>query len=135
MPLSDESLNTLLAGRHVAVLATVDRNGHPHQAPVWYLWRDGRALVITERASQKARNIERHAEVSLCVDTKRPPYEVAVIRGRAVESQEDFQTTRLALWEHYVGVEEARRVVSERPTDDTRSVLYEIVPTRIISSG
>lgn len=135
MPLSDEALNALLAGRHVAVLATIDGHGRPHQAPVWYLWRDGRALVITERGSQKARNIERHAEVSLCIDTRRPPYEVAVIRGRAVESGEDFQATRFALWEHYVGAEEARRVVAERPTDDTVSVLYEIVPERIVSSG
>jgi PPOX class probable F420-dependent enzyme len=135
MPLSDDALNALLDGRHVAVLATIDRHGRPHQAPVWYLWRDGRALVVTERRSQKARNIERHAEVSLCVDTKQPPYEVAVIQGRAVESERDFQAARLALWEHYVGAEEARCVVTERPTDDTVSVLYEIIPDRIISSG
>lgn len=30
MPPSEESLNILLAGRHVAVLATIDRRGHPH---------------------------------------------------------------------------------------------------------
>ena len=47
MPLSDDALDSLLDGRHVAVLATIGRRGRPHQAPVWYLWRDGRALVIT----------------------------------------------------------------------------------------
>lgn len=135
MPLTDDALDSLLDGRHVAVLATIDGRGRPHQAPVWYLWRDGRAMVITERASQKARNIERNATVSLCIDTKQPPYEVAVIVGEAIESEQDFQAARLALWEHYVGLEQARAVIAERPTNVATSVLYEIVPTRVVSSG
>ena len=135
MPLTDDALNELLGGRHVAVLATIDRHGRPHQTPVWYLWRDGVALVVTERASQKARNIGRNAAVSLCIDTKTPPYSVAVIQGEAVESQTEFQQARRALWEHYVGVDQAREVLAARPTDTAISVLFEIVPRRIVSSG
>ena len=58
-----------------------------------------------------------------------------MIVGEAVESEQDFQATRLALWEHYVGLEQARTVIAERPTNVETSVLYEIVPTRVVSSG
>ena len=135
MPLTDEALDQLLGGRHVAVMATVDRHGRPHQAPVWYLWRDGVALVLTERASQKARNIERNAEVSLCVDTKAPPFRVAIIRGEARVRDVDYNEERRRLFEHYIGVDQAEAAMAARPIDADASVVFEIVPRRIVSSG
>ena len=35
--MSDDELNELLGGAHVAVLGTVDAQGRPHLAPIWYL--------------------------------------------------------------------------------------------------
>ena len=135
MPLSDDALDELMSGRHVAVLATVDRHGRPHQAPVWYLWRDGVALVLTERASQKALNIERNAQVSLCIDTKEPPFRVAIIRGEARALDVDYNEERRRLFERYIGVDEAEAAMAARPIDADASVVFEIVPSRMITSG
>lgn len=135
MPLDPDALEELLSGAHVAVLATLGRDGGPHQAPVWYLWRDGVALVLTERASQKARNIERDPRVSLCVDTKVPPLRSAVVYGRARERAVDYHEERRRLFEQYIGVEGAEAALAARPIDGAASVVFEIVPERIVSSG
>ncbi len=133
--MSAAALADLMSGRHVAVLATVDRHGRPHQAPDWNLWRDGVPLVLTERASQKARNIERNAQVSLCVDTKEPPFRVAIIRGEARALDVDYNEERRRLFERYIGVDEAEAAMVARPIDADASVVFEIVPSRMITSG
>ena len=52
--------------------------------PIWYLYRDGRILMRTGRASVKARNIQRDARVTVCVQDERPPYASITVHGRAV---------------------------------------------------
>ncbi len=135
MPQSDQAFEELMAGRHVAVLATIDRDGRPHQAPVWYTWRDGEAIVLTERRSQKWRNIERNPAASLCVDTKQPPFAVATLYGDAEELALDYTAERMQLYERYVGAEQARETLSDQPLDAAGSVVFRIRPTRVVTSG
>src|SRR3990172_4504248 len=73
-----------LRGRHVAVLGTIGGDGAPVLTPIWYLYRDGRILMRTGRASVKARNIQRDARVTVCVQDARPPYASIPVHGRAV---------------------------------------------------
>jgi len=73
-----------LRGRHVAVLGTIGGDGAPVLTPIWYLYRDGRILMRTGRASVKARNIQRDARVTVCVQDERPPYASITVHGRAV---------------------------------------------------
>ena len=47
----------------VGVLATVVPGGAPHTAPVWYRFEDDVFVVLTDRGSQKHRNVERDARV------------------------------------------------------------------------
>jgi len=135
MPLSDEAFERLMAGRHTAILATIDAHGRPHQAPVWYTWRDGEAIVLTERRSQKWRNIQRNPAASICIDTKQQPYLVATLYGDAEELALDYTAERLKLFERYVGPEEARAVLGDRQVDPAGSVVFRIRPTRIVTAG
>jgi len=115
----------------VAVLATVGPDGGPHVAPVWYRYEDGEFLVLTDRGSQKHRNIERDARVELCIDDKTPPYHTVIVRGTAtiVEPPPD-EAFRLALAVHYLGEERGERYVRENRPDN---VLLRITPGKIIS--
>lgn len=111
-------------------LATVRADGSPHIAPVWYRFEDGAFLVLTERGSQKHRNVERDARVEFCIDDDRPPYHTVLVRGRATAAETPGEAWREALAVHYLGEEAGRRYVRENP--DTDNVMLRIVPEKVV---
>ena len=54
----NEAQEAFLREGNVAVLATVDRRGRAHAAPIWYIYADGVFVMSTGRGSQKHRNID-----------------------------------------------------------------------------
>ena len=86
--LLSERQQRFVAKPRVAVLATVGRHGAPHTAPVWYRYQDGVFIVLTDRGSQKHRNVERDPRVELCIDDKEPPYHTVIVR-EAVRAAHD----------------------------------------------
>ena len=66
--LSDEEALAFLEQERVVTVATHGRDGWPHLQPLWYLLRDGRLWGWTYAKSQKARNMERDARVTLQVE-------------------------------------------------------------------
>ena len=66
--MSQEELETFLAGQLVVSCATAGRDGWPHVMPLWYLVRDGSIWVWTYAASQKIRNLERDPRATLLVE-------------------------------------------------------------------
>ena len=94
-------------------LATIRADGAPHVAPVWYRYDDGAFLVLTERGSQKHRNIERDARVELCIDDEQPPYHTVLVRGRVTVREAPGREWREALAIHYLGEERGKRYIAE----------------------
>ncbi|MBI2912873.1 MAG: PPOX class F420-dependent oxidoreductase [Chloroflexi bacterium] len=79
-----------LAGRHVAVLATLGPDGGAVLTPIWYLYRDGLLYMRTGRDSVKAKNVGRDPRVTVCVQDERAPYRSATVYGRAsIEAPEE----------------------------------------------
>ncbi|MBF6600529.1 MAG: PPOX class F420-dependent oxidoreductase [Dehalococcoidia bacterium] len=113
----------------IARLATVGRDGAPHIAPVWYRFADGAFLVLTDRGTQKHRNIERDPRVELCIDDERPPYHTVIVRGRASVEPAPGEAWRLALAIHYLGEEAGRRYVEANASP--HGVLLRIPPERV----
>ena len=72
-----------LAGRHVAVLATLGPEGRPVLTPIWYLYQDRALYMRTGVESIKARNARRDQRVAVCVQDERPPYKSVTIHGLA----------------------------------------------------
>ncbi len=72
-----------LAGRHVAVLATLGADGRPVLTPIWYLYRDGALHMRTGRESVKAANVRRDQRVTMCIQDERPPYKSVTVHGHA----------------------------------------------------
>ena len=78
-----------LAGRHVAVLATLGSDGEPVLTPIWYLYRDGLLFMRTGQESVKARNASRDSRVTVCIQDEQAPYRSVTLYGRAsVEAAE-----------------------------------------------
>ncbi len=79
-----------LAGRHVAVLATLGPDGKPVLTPIWYLYRDGLLFMRTGQESVKARNANRDPRVTVCIQDEHAPYRSVTLYGRAsVEAAEE----------------------------------------------
>ena len=110
-------------------LGTVGPDGRPHIAPIWYRFLDGAFLVLTERGSQKHRNIERDPRVELCIDDERPPYHTVLVRGEASIEPAPGEAWRLELAVHYLGDEAGRRYVETNA--DPNSILLRITPARV----
>ncbi len=72
-----------LAGRRVAVLATLGPDGEAVLTPIWYLYRDGLLYMRTGQESVKARNVSRDPRVTVCVQDERAPYRSVTVYGRA----------------------------------------------------
>lgn len=79
--MSDAEREAFLAEANVAVLATAARRGGAHAVPIWYLYEDGVFLMSTGRGSQKHRDLERDANVTLVIDRRTLPYYAVMARG------------------------------------------------------
>ncbi len=119
-----------MAEPNVAILATVDRRGRPHAAPVWYLYEDGALLISTGRGSQKHRNVEANPEVTLVVDRRTVPYYALMVRGRAQVGQPLTDEQRMRLAVRYLGEELGRKYVER--TADGESISLLVTPRKVI---
>ena len=97
-----ERSERLLAEKHVAVLATIGRDGTPHQTPVWYEYRDNVFTLMTEKNFIKARNMQRDPRISLCVQDEQPPYASVTVTG-TVKLEEPAPGQHVALATRYLG--------------------------------
>ncbi|MFJ9347965.1 PPOX class F420-dependent oxidoreductase [Streptomyces sp. NPDC101237] len=87
--MTDEEWRAFVShGTRTGKLSTVNADGSPHVAPVWFLL-DGDELVFnTGKETVKGRNLARDARVALCVDDDRPPFHFVVLNGTARLSEE-----------------------------------------------
>jgi PPOX class probable F420-dependent enzyme len=82
--LSDQAL-TLLRGKNMAAVATLNADGSPQNTVVW-IDTDGTNVVFnTAEGRLKTRNLRRDPRVSITVINSENPYEQALIQGRVVE--------------------------------------------------
>lgn len=96
----DEATRFLSEGTRTGKLATADRAGDPHVAPVWFVV-DGADLVFTTRVdSVKGRNLRANPRAALAVDDEEYPYHFVVVRGSVEVAQGAVDllawTTRIA---------------------------------------
>jgi PPOX class probable F420-dependent enzyme len=74
-------MERFLGERRVAVLAYLRADGRPHQAPIWFTYRDGVVHMTTPGGSPKEKALRRDPRVSLTVQYERAPYRSVIIEG------------------------------------------------------
>jgi len=121
---------SFLAETNVAVLATVDRRGRAHAAPVWYLYDDGEIIISTGRDSQKHRNVAANPEITVVVDRRTLPYFALMVQGSAEIGPPLSTDDRLRLATRYLGEEIGRRYVESTTGED--AVTIRLRPRKII---
>jgi PPOX class probable F420-dependent enzyme len=125
-----EERDAFLAESNVAVLATVDRRGRPHAAPIWYLYEDGVFIMSTGHGSQKHRNIEASPEVTLVVDRRTLPYYAVMARGPVEVGSALTNDERLRIVRRYLNEEQTQRYMERVSGQD--SVSLRLKPRKLI---
>jgi hypothetical protein len=90
-------------------LATVNDDGSPHLAPIWFAL-DGDDLVFnTGLHSVKCKNIQRTGRAAICVDDDQPPFSYVTVSGPATLSEEPSEVLRWAttIGGRYMGTDKA----------------------------
>ena len=108
-PHVDQFLSQTLVG----VISTVDAQGRPCSAPIWYQWEDGAAYFFTGRRTLKWRNLLREPHASLCVDWREPPYKSVILSGVVEEVDRPLYDLVLSMAVRYYGEEEGKEVRGE----------------------
>ena len=66
--MSPDEVMSLLRSQKTGALATLGKDGFPHQAAMWFVTEPGHVLMWTYRRSQKAVNLRRDARASFMVE-------------------------------------------------------------------
>lgn len=74
---------TRLREDEIGWFTTVRANGAPHAVPVWFLWHDGRVLVMSEPGTTKVATVRRGSPVLLHLHTRDDGNGVVILTGRA----------------------------------------------------
>jgi len=129
----NEIINFLMEGTRTGKLSTVREDGHPHVAPIWFVWNEGKIIFSTGDSSIKAKNIRHNPQVSICVDDESPPYAFVIIQGTAKfsDNQKDLLKWNTVLGGRYMG-EKLAEVYGKRNSVEG-SLLVEVTPTKMIS--
>ena len=131
MPNIPTRVDEFLSRTLVAVISTVDGEGRPRSAPIWYHWEDGAAYMFTGRRTLKWRNITRNPVASLCVDWREPPYRSVILDGPVEEVQRPLYDLVLAMAVRYYGDEEGRAFAEGYRQQSENIVIFRLTPTRI----
>lgn len=96
-----------------AVVSTLSASGRIHSVPIWYLYEDGRFLILTERGSVKHRNAVRSGRATLCVDEREGSFRHVTAEGPVTVNDPVTYEERLRLHTHYRGAEQAQAIVAK----------------------
>ena len=129
----NEIIDFLMEGTRTGKLATVREDGHPHVAPIWFAWNEGKIIFCTGYSSVKAKNMRHNTQVSICVDDESPPYAFVIIQGIAklYDNHKDLLKWNTILGGRYMG-EKLAEVYGKRNAVEG-SLLVEVTPTKMIS--
>lgn len=82
--LSPEAISAFLdEPDHLARIATVDADGAPSVAPVWFLFRDGRIWMTPRERSSWWTHIATDPRIAVTIDEDEAPYRKVFVKGTA----------------------------------------------------
>ena len=125
---------SFVASRRVAHLGTVHPDGTPHVVPISTVLDMDRLVFASQRDAQKVRNIRADPHVCISFDEYSENWSAlhqVIVFGEAylVQSGPEFARDRQLLYDAYTQYE------PEAPIEEDSSVIVEVRPERVVSSG
>lgn len=133
--MTQEEINSFLAGQRTATLVTMGSNGHPHAVAMWFGLVDGVIWFETKAKAQKAVNIGRDPRVTVLVEDGLTYDQLRGVsfEGTAeiVDDADALWAVGVSVWERYNGPysEEVKPLV-EFMLHKRVAVRFDVVRTR-----
>ena len=130
MTMTPDQIDAYLSEPRIADLATINPDGSPHIAPVWYRYDGDVVKVFTQHTAVKLRNIRHDPRVALSIATHSEPYGYVIVSGTAVISDEGIPDEVRQMAIHYKGEAEGETYIREALAQFTFR-LITITPTKM----
>lgn len=105
--LTDDEVDSLLAGSRTMTVASIGPDGHPHLVAMWFALLDGVICFETKAKSQKAVNLRRDPRITCLVEDGLSYEDLrgVAIEGTAEVSDDPDLLWRIGvnIWERYYG--------------------------------
>ncbi len=129
LTLTTEEIIEYLAASHIAVIATLNRNGAPQLTPNWYRY-DGQVLTLITRTDRlKYLNLQRDNRISVCIYDPPAASNYVVISGTATCDEQDIWDEARCIIARYTAPEQVDDYVARWKTEPR--VLITVTPERI----
>jgi general stress protein 26 len=131
-----QTVSDLLAGAELYWLTTVRGDGRPHVTPLVGVWVDDSFVFCTGSDEQKARNLERNANVAVTtgVNTWTDGIDIVVEGSVArVTGQEPLKLLADAWREKYNGAWDFEYDSEVFDPQGTRAHVFRVTPTKVIA--
>jgi len=135
--MTDEEIRDFLEQSKTMIIVSNGKDGYPHAMPMWFVMRDGCALLSTFAKSQKVLNVGRDPRVTALVESgvEYDKLKGVMIRGKAeiVDDRSFVEDIQLAFAHKYVGgpfPDGAEQIIRARAN---KRVVIKIVPEKVIS--
>lgn len=133
-PLTPDKIDTFLAGKRNAILATIKKDGSPQLTPVLYRWDGEKFWVSITKERAKYKNILRDPRVSLCVDDGGTVTTV-IASGKARLTEDNLWVDTQKIVERYRDPEQSAAYVKSMQEKKEPRVLLVLKPEKVISWG
>jgi PPOX class probable F420-dependent enzyme len=135
MGLDDTSVQSFLATKEVAVLATLQADGSPLAMPMWFLHGPAALTMISVAETQKVRNLRRDPRVSVVAEAVTGSGEIrGVIVQGGVEFLSDGPERRALIERFHEKYRSLEKLWGGKAMPPNR-VMFRIVPSRVRSWG
>ena len=120
--------------QRVLRIATVDKNGMPHNVPVCHVLEGDRIYFATGKKSKKIKNLEENGKVALVCDEYSEIWSYlkgVFVQGktRVISKGPEFRKLKKMLYQKYTLYE------AEATIEEGNTVIVEIIPQNIVSWG
>lgn len=96
--LTESEVTAFLESGHTLQVASIDADGYPHIAPMWYVVRDDKIVFRSFKKSQKIVNLRRNPKLSVLLETGETYDELKGVMIRGTASLIDDRATVLAVY-------------------------------------
>ena len=120
-----------LGPSHIAIVATIRRDGTPQITPNWYRFDSGRLTISTTKQRVKYRNLSRDPRLVVCITSEPRAENYLTLSGLAeiVDDGSMWPDTR-AIVEKYVPPDRVDERMRQLRTEDR--VIISMVPGRAV---
>ncbi len=130
--MSEQEMRAFLDEPRFGHLVTLQSDGSPQAAPIWFEFRDDRFLVWTSRSTRRFKNIAADPRVVLSISAEDEPYRYVTVEGTVTVSEVDVKAIAMSLATRYKGLDQGTAFVAEHNKDGV-SVILVLTPSKLVA--